>query len=154
MVTNTQLETYCRGLYDAWNRGDMEAFYEGIHDHVVDHNAGEGETGIAGVRAALDTVRTAFPDHAYEVLDVVADAARMSFVCRLRASGTHQGDLFGIAPSNQHASWDEARFIRVEESEPGARWPVRTLEHWAVIDSLTMMTGLGHVPAPGQRESW
>lgn len=154
MITNEDLEAYCRGLYDAWNRGDMEAFYQGIHDHVVDHNAGEGETGIEGVRAALDTVRAAFPDHEYEVLDVVADAERLSLVCRLRASGTHQGDLFGIAPSNRRASWDEARFIRVEASGPGSRWPVLTREHWAVVDSLSMMTQLGHVPTPGQRESW
>jgi predicted ester cyclase len=96
----------------------------------------------------------AFPDHRYEVLDVIADAAHASFVVRLRARGTHRGDLFGIAPSGQHAEWTEARFIRVCVAEPGGRWPMLTTEHWAISDSLTMMLQLGHVPPPGARESW
>ncbi len=154
MITNRDLEEYCRGLYDAWNRGDMEAFYDGIDEHVTDHNAGEGETGIAGVRAALDTVRSAFPDHRYEVLDIVADAEKMSLVCRLACEGTQTGDLFGIPPRGKKARWIEARFVTVVPAEPGARFKVRTKEHWAVTDSLSMMTQLGHVPPPGQRESW
>ena len=154
MVTNEDLKTYCRGLYEAWNRGDMETFYAGMDAHITDHNAGEGETGVAGVRAALDTVRSAFPDHQYEVLDIVADAQTMSLVCRLACTGTQTGDLFGLPPHGKKARWIEARFVKLVEAEPGAPFRVRTKEHWAVTDSLSMMTQLGHVPAPGQRESW
>jgi predicted ester cyclase len=38
------------------------------------------------------------------------------------------------------------RMVRIEN--------FKTVEHWAVVDSLTMMRQLGHVPAPGNRESW
>jgi predicted ester cyclase len=153
MITNKQLDEYCRGMYDAWNQGNMDRFYAGLMDDVVDHNAGEGETGREGVQDALDVVRSAFPDHRYEVLEVIPNAEQKSFVVRLRASGTHQGDLFGIEPSGKHAEWIEARFIKVEEN-PNSPWGVATAEHWAVTDSLAMMTQLGHVPQPGQRESW
>jgi predicted ester cyclase len=153
MITNAQLEEYCRGMYDAWNTGDMEKFYAGVADDVRDSNAGEGESGIEGVRQALDTVREAFPDHKYEVVRVVTNADDMSFVVHLKASGTHKGDLFGIAPSGKHAEWAEARFIQVKELD-GRPWPVVTSEHTAIVDGLAMMTQLGHVPKPGERDSW
>lgn len=154
MIGDQQLEEYCRGMYDAWNRGDMDAFYAGLDEGVVDANAGPDERGIAGVRNALDTVRSAFPDHRYEVLEVVPCGARKSFVVRLRASGTHKGDLFGIAPSGKHAVWTEARFIKVKEAPAGSPWKVVTAEHAAIVDSLAMMTQLGHVPPPGKRDNW
>ena len=156
MPFDTQtLVDYCHGLYDAWNRGDMETFYAGIHEHVTDHNAGEEETGIEGVRNALDTVRQAFPDHVYEVLDVVANPETMSLVCRLKCTATHVGDLFGLAPSGKKAEWVEARFVRLVPSEdPEQRFPVQTMEHWCITESLPMMVQLGHVSPPGTRQSW
>lgn len=155
MITNQTLEEYCRALYRAWNDGDMETFYAGIDEHVTDHNAGEGETGIAGVRDALDTVRAAFPDHRYEVLEVVADADKMLLSVRLRCTGTHEADLFGIPPSGKTATWTESRYVKVVPTDDeDAAFPVKTKEHWAIIDGLAMMTQLGHVPPPGERESW
>lgn len=155
MIAKEILEDYCRALYDAWNAGDMETFYAGIDDHVTDHNAGEGETGIEGVRDALDTVRSAFPDHRYEVLDVVADPDQMLLSVRLRCTGTHEGDLFGIPPSGRTATWMESRYVKlVPAEEENPVFPVKTKEHWAIIDGLAMMTQLGHVPAPGTRDTW
>lgn len=100
-------------------------------------------------------MRAAFPGHVYDVLDVVADPESMSLVCRLKCTATHEGDLFGLAPAGKKAEWVEARFVRVVPSEdPQKRFPVQTMEHWCITDSLSTTMRLGHVPAPGTRQSW
>lgn len=146
-MTRDDLEQYVHGLYQAWNRGDMERFYAGVDLDVTDHNAGEDESGQSGVRTALDTIRAAFPDHAYVVERVVVDEPRSTVAVHLTASGTHDGaDFFGIPASGRHATWSEMRFARIRDH--------RTVEHWATVDSLSMMVQLGHVVPPTTRETW
>lgn len=145
-MTVEQLEGLVHTLYVHWNSGDMAAFYEMIDEHVIDHNAGESETGRAGVRKALDTLRAAFPDSRYTVERVVADPARRMTAAHLTMEGTQVGDLFGVPPSGRFARWKEVRF---------AVWSAdgRVTDHWAVIDNLGMFMQLGHVQWPG-RSSW
>lgn len=141
------LEQYVHELYSAWNAGDMEAFYARIDADVEDHNAGENEEGQEGVRTALDTIRAAFPDHRYVVERVVADEQQQMVAVHLTASGTHEGgDFFGIPPSGRSATWPEIRIARIVDG--------RTVEHWSSVDSLAMMTQLGHVEPPRTRASW
>lgn len=121
----------------------MEAFYELIDDDVVDHNAGAGKNGIAGVRAALDEVRRGFPDMTYRVEEVLVDGDRLAV--RLAVNATHTGEFFGYKPTGRHASWSETRIVRIAAG--------KTVEHWANIDSLSMMRQLGLLEQQG-RESW
>jgi steroid delta-isomerase-like uncharacterized protein len=146
MTGREQLEGYVHTLYEHWNSGNMDAFYEMIDEHVVDHNAGEHETGRAGVRTALDTLRAAFPDSEYKVLRVVADPEKRMTAAHLQMSGTQTGDLFGVPPSGKYASWKEIRFS--VWSEEG-----RVVDHWAVLDNMNMFIQLGHVKWPG-RADW
>ena len=50
-------------------------------------------------------------------------------VARWTASGTHQGDMMGIAPTGKRATFEEG------------------LTNW---DALGMLQQLGAIPAPGQ----
>ena len=45
-----------------------------------------------------------------------------------------------------------ARLIKVAEVDNLRGIP--TVEQAAIVDGLSLMTQLGHVPAPGTRESW
>lgn len=146
MLSREQLESFVHSLYEHWNADDMEAFYQMIDEHVIDHNAGEHETGREGVKKALDSVRAAFPDSRYVVERVIADPERRMTAAHLSISGTQMGDLFGVPASGKFASWKEMRFSVWNEQG-------QVTDHWAVIDNLNMYIQLGHVNRPG-RPSW
>ena len=146
MPTAPEMTALVHKMYRYWNDGEMEAFYDMLDEHVKDHNAGEGETGRAGVRAALDTIRGAFPDHRYTVERVVADAEQNMVAAHLTCTGTQEGDFFGVAPSGKPATWKEIRIAVWNEAG-------RCTDHWAVGDTMGMLLQLGHLKWPG-RASW
>lgn len=150
MSTHTyeELANLPHQLYKYWNSGEMDKFYEMIHPNVIDHNAGESETGRAGVKKALDTVRSAFPDSIYKVLDVIVDEKRQTITAFLEIEGTQTGELFGVPPSGKKAKWKEMRIAHMVDG--------MTKDHWAILDSLSMMRQLGHVVDKNEtdRENW
>src|SRR4051812_19503871 len=131
-------------MYDAWNDGRMEDVYATIDEHVVDHNAGDDEAGLAGVRAALDGLLTGLPDLRYEVLAVAWDGSDVT-AARLGCTATHTGDLFGSPATGRRAEWTETRWVRWRNG--------KIVEHWANTDALPMMRQLGLVTPVG-RDSW
>jgi predicted ester cyclase len=137
-------ERRVRTMYDAWNDNRMEDVYATIDEHVLDHNADDAEAGLAGVRLALDGVRRGFPDLLYTVEHVAFDGVDVT-AARLRCTGTHTGDFFGIPPTGRAADWRETRWARWRDG--------RVVEHWATTDSMTMMRQLGLLDTAG-RDSW
>jgi len=137
-------EAFAQRFYGLWNSGDTAAMYEMLDEHVKDGNAASGEHGREGVRKVLDHIRSALPDLRYTVNEVVSNGVDR-FVVFLTARGTQTGELFGAPPKNRTAEWKEARLCRLRDG--------KVVEHRAVLDGLTMMEQLGHVPPPG-RNSW
>lgn len=144
MTEIDEYEQRIHALYDAWNDGRMEDAYGLIDEHVVDHNAGDDEAGLAGVRAALDGVRTGFPDLRYTVEHVAFDGRDVT-AARLHCAGTHTGDFFGTPATQRRAEWNETRWVRWRDG--------KIVEHWATTDSLSMMRQLGLLETSG-RDTW
>jgi predicted ester cyclase len=65
---------------------------------------------------------------------VAADAV----VIRTTMAGTHEGELFGIAPTHRQI---RVMQIQVERVRNG-----RIVEHWRLTDELALMQQLGLVP--------
>ena len=128
-------------MYDAWNRGDMDAFYSFIAEEVED--VGGDSSGLAGVRGILDHIRTAFPDFQYTVDHVVADGDWL--VVRLTATGTQTGVFFGWPPTGKRATWKEMRYCRIAND--------KTVEHHACLDNMGLLSQLGHIQLP-ERSNW
>jgi steroid delta-isomerase-like uncharacterized protein len=72
-------------------------------------------------RAPMDLERTkrfyeelysAFPDLRHEIVDQIAEGDRI--VTRWTATGTHRGDLMGVAPSGQSVSFTGINIYRLE----------------------------------------
>jgi predicted ester cyclase len=78
-------------------------------------------------------MRVAFPDLRYEILDVVHDVDRAAV--RVRMRGTHEGDLFGIAPTGRTV---DCETIQIERFADG-----RIIEHWRRTDDVTFRQQLG-----------
>jgi predicted ester cyclase len=80
---------------------------------------------------------TAFPDLQIAIDDMVAEADKV--VTRFTGSGTHQGELMGIAPTGKHAVAGAISIIRVADG--------KVTEEWDQLDMLSLLQQLGAIPA-------
>jgi predicted ester cyclase len=90
-----------------------------------------------GVLDMFRMYRTALPDlqmHAEEVL-VSGDKT----VTRVRATGTHQGELVGMPPTGKSV---DVQLIDIMQFNDAGM----ACEHWALVDMLSMMQQLGAIP--------
>ncbi len=126
-----------RYFEEVWNRGDVDALDELLAPDYVNHtpstpNPTPGPTDLKPIVLAI---RGAFPDLHYEIRDIVATDDAV--VMRVRMTGTHRGDLFGLPPTGKRISVDQ---INIERIRGG-----RIAEHWRVTDELSLMKQLGAV---------
>ena len=93
-----------------------------------------------GLKQSLTALKAAFPDLHYTIDDVIESGDRI--VHRLTASGTMKGDFMGIPATGQRATWTEIHIGRVANGQ--------LVEHWGLVDQLSMLVQLGVVQAPGR----
>jgi steroid delta-isomerase-like uncharacterized protein len=88
----------------AWNRGDAERVVADMADDVIwrDVALGMPLQGRPALQQAAQAYMTAFPDLRVEVSSYTIDDLRM--VQEWMSTGTHQGDLMGLAPTGR---WTE-----------------------------------------------
>jgi predicted ester cyclase len=95
---------------DAWNRWDDGAVDELLApDFVFRGSLGDEASGRVGFRTYRDKVRAAFPDFHNQVTELVADGQRAAV--RLRCTGRHEGELFGISPTRLNVTYEAAAFL-------------------------------------------
>ena len=92
-----------------------------------------------GKEGVLDLFRAyvvAFPDLRMEVLDLLASGDKT--VARVKATGTQEGEFMGLPPSGRAV---EVQLIDIMRFEDGL-----VVEHWGVMDMLSMLQQLGAMP--------
>jgi len=95
--------------------------------------------GPEGFKQYVTMMRTAFPDFNVTVEDQVAEGDKE--VHRVKARGTHKGDMMDIAPTNKRV---EVNAIVIDHISGG-----KVMETWAEVDMFGMMQQLGVIPTPG-----
>ena len=127
-----------RRMYDLLNAGDVEAFGDALADDFVDH---EELPGLAptkeGVMAFFRMYVAAFPDLRMQAEDVLPSGDKV--VARVRATGTHRGELMGMPATGKAIDVQLVDIIRFGDDGLAH-------EHWGVFDTMTMMQQLGAVP--------
>ena len=114
----------CR-LVDAHNAGNMDVMDELFTPELAE----QAKQGYAAFRSA-------FPDWREEIVDVVVEEDKV--VGRFKCSGTHRGEMMGIAPTGRRMEVDEVYFLRVQDG--------KFVEFWGLEDNLTRMRQLGLLP--------
>ena len=114
-----------RRLLEAINTGNMDVMDELFTPEV----AGQAKQGFTAFRSA-------FPDWREEIVEVVAEEDKV--VGRFKCSGTHRGEMMGIAPTGRHMEVDEVYFLRVENG--------KFVEFWGLEDYLSRIRQLGLLP--------
>jgi len=99
--------------YAAWNAHDADAVAAVFAEDAVVREVGTGQEarGRAAVRARAAGLLTAFPDLTLERVELLVDGDRHAD--RWVLSGTHRGELFGIAPTGKRVRIDGATFTRL-----------------------------------------
>ena len=103
---------------EIWNQWDDEAVDRLIAADISFHGSlGMCVEGLDGFRSYVARVRAAFPDFHNSINDLIAESDKV--VAVLTYTGTHRGELFGIAPTGRRISY---RGIAVFQIRDGKIW--------------------------------
>lgn len=94
-VSRTEQGFCSRYIEEAWNKGNIDVLDE---LYGVNFNGG-GYGGVEGLKAAITSYRTSFPDLHFIVEEIIAEKDKVAY--RWTARGTHQGEYDGIAPTGK-----------------------------------------------------
>jgi steroid delta-isomerase-like uncharacterized protein len=131
-----------RWFEDLFNAGNLEVADEIIAPDHVNHDPTLPDipTGPEGQKQVVNLYRSAFTNAHISVEDQLAEGDRV--VTRWTGSGTHQGELMGVAPTGNQV---RVTGITINRLSGG-----KIAESWTNYDALGMMRQLGAVSEPGQ----
>lgn len=126
-----------RYFEEVWNQGRLDLLDELLTPDYVNHTPSTPNPprGPAGLKPIVAAIRTGFPDLHFRIEDVIVTDDRA--VIRTVMTGTHRGNLFGIAPTGRSVAVNQINIERIVEG--------RIAEHWRVTDELSLMRQLGVV---------
>jgi len=131
-----------RIVEEIFNRGNLGLIDEIMAPDFVEHE--ELPPGVPrdreGVKQLSSALRSAFPDFKATIDDILAEDDKV--VIRQTWSGTQKGDFMGIPPTGKSVSFGVIDIIRFSGG--------KVVEHWGLMDSMSMMQQLGVIPEPGQ----
>lgn len=93
--------------------------------------------GLDGFKEYVNMVRAAFPDFHNSIEELIAEGDKV--VARLTYSGTHRGELFGIAPTGRRVTYSGIAIFRIAEG--------KISDGWVIGDTLGLMKQLGAIAA-------
>lgn len=118
--------------------GDLSLIDELVVEDYTDHeDALPGQpAGREGIKFYVDVIRTAFPDIAVKTLGPALVDGNLEAV-HVVLTGTHQGELMGVAPTGRTVEFGGIDIIRTEDG--------KVTEHWGATDMLGLMQQIGAV---------
>ena len=126
-----------RSFEEILNQGTLSVADEIVSSDYVHHDPANpsGCNGLEGFKQLVTKYRTAFPDLRLTIEDIFAEGDRVAV--RWTWSGTHQGDLEGIAPTGKHTAGSGISIYRFSDGKIEEQW-----ENW---DTIGLMKQLGVV---------
>jgi predicted ester cyclase len=138
-------ENMRRVLEEAFGQGKVEVIDEVLHPDFVcwDPNSESGEIrGADTIKGEIEYFHNAVPDLTYTVEDQVVEGDKV--VSRYTASGTHQGEFFGVAGTGKRIEMTGINIDRFDERG-------KLVEEWPEYDLLGAMKQMGAIPEPTQQ---
>ncbi len=129
-----------RMVDEVWTQGKLEVIDELIAEDYVGHDPVNGEIhGRDGFRELVQMYRTAFSDVTMRADTIVAEGDWVAV--HWTATGTHTGELMGIAPTGRDATVTGTEFSRIADG--------KIATSTGLFDALGMLQQIGAVPALG-----
>jgi steroid delta-isomerase-like uncharacterized protein len=126
-------------------QGDLDVADEIYAPNYVGHNPLDSEDvrGPEGAKEQARMYRNAFPDVRLNIEEQIAEGDRV--VTRWMGSGTHQGEMMGIAPTGNQIRVDGITISRIQDG--------KVVEDWELFNALGLMQQLGAVPTPEEAQA-
>lgn len=127
---------------DVWNAGDTTAVERYLTPDYVEH--AYDPRSVAGLKAMVALLATAFPDQRSELEDCVAQGDRV--MVRIRLTGTHNGTFRTKEATGNRIDVRAARWFRMVDG--------KIAEHWALFDTLALFRQIEMSPpaAPARQQ--
>ncbi len=110
-----------RFYHDMWNRFEKSLFPELLREDLRFRGSlGHDVRGHAEFGEYVDFIQRAFPDFHNHIEDIVSEGDR-SFV-RLTYTGTHLGEVFGIAPTRKRIEYAGAALFSFQDDRIASIW--------------------------------
>lgn len=123
-----------------FSQGDLAAVDDYLSNDFVNHDPPFGASADReGMRWASAGIRAAFPDWHSDLHLLIAEDDLVAEV--FTASGTHRGEMMGVAPTGRELSLQGINVFRVRDG--------RITERWGRLDDLGFLQQLGVGPAVG-----
>ncbi len=126
-----------RAIDEVWSNGNLTVIPELYGTDFVTHQHSHPNVrdvrGIPALSAFVREIHEAFPDFQDTIDDQVAEGDKV--VTRFTSTGTHQGVLMGLQPTNKRATWMGIAIDRIAEG--------KIVEEWVSWDLFGMMQQLG-----------
>jgi steroid delta-isomerase-like uncharacterized protein len=100
-----------RYIEAVWNQGNVDVLDE-LYDARFN---GGGYGGVAGLKAAITSYRTSFPDLHFTIEEAIAEEDKIAF--RWIARGTHLGLYEGIAPTAKPITVTGITILRIVDGQ-------------------------------------
>jgi steroid delta-isomerase-like uncharacterized protein len=129
-----------RGVFEAWERGDLDALDELVATDAVDHDPynPHRDEGLDGLKKLIEMYRQAFPDVSFTIEEQVAEGDLVA--TRWSASGTHQGELMGAPATGRSTNITGIAIDRIRDG--------KVVESWGNWDTMGMFQQLGMAGEP------
>jgi predicted ester cyclase len=134
-----------RWFEDLFNLGDLEVADEIVAPDHVNHDPTLPDIppGPEGQKQIVNLYRGAFTNAHISIEDQLAEGDRVA--TRWTSSGTHQGELMGVAPTGNQVTVTGITINRISGG--------KIAESWNNFDALGMMQQIGAAPSPGEQPS-
>ena len=136
-----QNKAVIRRWIEALNAGDLDVADEIYARDFVMHDPGTPDRlpGPEGTKQTFAGFRASFPDFYVTIEDFVAEGDKVAW--RLSATGTHEGEYLGIAPTGKQVSFTAICVTRLVDG--------KFVEGWQNVDNLGMLQQIGAIPPLG-----
>ena len=136
---STHNEVAKRVVNEIVNQGRMETIAELVHPEYRYHGPGGVEAeGPEGLERLIGDFRAGFSDLHAEITSEIAQGDLVALT--MVTTGTHDGELMGMAPTGATIELPMAIVSRFEDG--------RVAEEWEYYDSATLMNQLATKPTP------
>jgi steroid delta-isomerase-like uncharacterized protein len=124
-----------RVIEEMFNRGNLGVADELLAPDYVDHDPAmpDDVRGPEGFKEYVRAYRSAFSDIHIRIEEQIAEGDKV--VTRWTGTGTHDGDLAGIAPTGNRVTLPGMEIVRISEG--------KLVEGWEGYDSMNLMQQLG-----------
>jgi steroid delta-isomerase-like uncharacterized protein len=134
-------ETIVRRLVDeVWNKGKLDVADQLFTNDFVNHDPMNQVRGLPAFKGIVTKYRSAFPDCRLDIDEIFSVGDRV--VTRWRYSGTHKGQLEGIAPTGRPVNGTGITIHLLSGD--------RIREVYTNWDALGLMQQIGIVTVPGK----